>query len=217
VVIVGTDPLGNEVLITVPLEVRQPSPAPAADLEQGGIPQLSPGLTKVLRAGEFEDVSVERTGNGVSFGSADWALNIEGFDSAGTDSSFGASTDTEFVVATEGFMPGTRLDVWLFSEPTLLYSVEISDDASEPAAFSIPAEVEVGSHTLQVQGVGSDGFVRAINIGVAITAQEVAEVQDRAPTAGNSLLVIVAVVLLVVACLAIVAFQRNRARGRVSS
>ena len=67
-------------------------------------------------------------------------------------------------------MAGTRADVLLFSTPTLLGSVEVSADGTFAADFVIDASmVPPGEHTLQIQGVGDDGYVRAASLGVEVT------------------------------------------------
>jgi hypothetical protein len=66
-------------------------------------------------------------------------------------------------------MPGTRADIWLFSEPTLLGSVQIGEDGGFSGLVNIDSNVvPVGDHTLQLQGVGTDGYVLATNVGVVV-------------------------------------------------
>jgi hypothetical protein len=90
--------------------------------------------------------------------------------------------DQGALVSGDGFMPGTRADVWLFSDPTLLGSVQIDDSGSFSGEVNIDGNVvTVGEHTLQLQGVGEDGFVRAANLGV-IVEDAAAEVTTEAAT-----------------------------------
>ena len=66
-------------------------------------------------------------------------------------------------------MPGTRADVWLFSDPTLLGTVTIDENGEFTGEFNVdPSMVPVGEHTLQLQGVGEDGYVKAANLGVMV-------------------------------------------------
>ena len=60
-------------------------------------------------------------------------------------------------------------DVWLFSDPTLVGTVDIAEDGTFTASFAVDSNVvPTGEHTLQIQGVGDDGFVRAANLGVVV-------------------------------------------------
>jgi hypothetical protein len=66
-------------------------------------------------------------------------------------------------------MPGTRADVFLFSDPTLLGTVEIDGNGEFNGTVNIDGNVvTVGEHTLQLQGVGEDGYVRSANLGVTV-------------------------------------------------
>jgi hypothetical protein len=108
-------------------------------------------------------------------------------------------------------MPGTRADVWLFSDPTLLGTVDIDENGEFNGTVNIDGNVvTVGEHTLQLQGVGEDGYVRSANLGVTVA--------DEAPvlTAESSfsffwlwLLLIALVVVLLV--FALQRYRRSRA------
>ena len=59
--------------------------------------------------------------------------------------------------------------MWLVSDPTLLGTVDIAADGTFSANFAVDSNfVPTGNHTLQLQGVGADGFVRAANLGVVV-------------------------------------------------
>ncbi len=89
-------------------------------------------------------------------------------------------------ISGSGFMPGTRADVWLFSDPTLLGSVNIDDNGDFNGEVNIDGNVvTVGEHTLQLQGVGDDGYVRAANLGVVVN--DIAESAGTAEEASGML------------------------------
>jgi hypothetical protein len=77
-------------------------------------------------------------------------------------------------VSGDGFLPGTRADVWLFSTPTLLGTVTIAPDGSFSGRVPVTG-IATGEHTLQLQGVGRDGYVRAANLGVAVVPRRADE------------------------------------------
>jgi len=73
------------------------------------------------------------------------------------------------LVSGDGFQPDTRVDIWLFSDPTLLGSVVVSADGSFTGEVYLDARFAVaGEHTLQLQGVAEDGFIKAANLGVEV-------------------------------------------------
>lgn len=64
--------------------------------------------------------------------------------------------------------------VWLFSEPTLMVTVSVGEGGAFSSEFLVDTlTLEPGSHTLQVQGVGGDGFIRAVNVGVVVAPESV--------------------------------------------
>ena len=67
-----------------------------------------------------------------------------------------------------GFMPSTRAYVWLMSDPTFLGEVTV--DANGKFEGDVPlAGIAPGEPTLQLSVVGTDGYVRAANLGVIVT------------------------------------------------
>jgi hypothetical protein len=77
-----------------------------------------------------------------------------------------------------GFLPGSWVAVWLFSDPYLVGNVEVNEDGSFAGILPVPADVEVGSHTLQVTGRTADLRRRSMSVGVLVL--------DRADLAGPS-------------------------------
>jgi hypothetical protein len=78
-------------------------------------------------------------------------------------------------------MPGTRADVWLFSDPTLLGSVTIDESGEFNGLVNVDGNVvSVGEHTLQLQGIGQDGYVRAANLGVIVGDEQAIATEEQA-------------------------------------
>ena len=79
-----------------------------------------------------------------------------------------------FITVTgEGFKPNSDAVAWLFSEPRRLGVVRVSADGSFEKSLQIGADVPVGDHTTQVNGLTPSGDVRSLNLAV--------EVRKRAP------------------------------------
>ena len=74
------------------------------------------------------------------------------------------------VASGEGFRPFTRAEIWIASTPTLLKTVEVPASGSWVAVFDVPADLEPGNHTVQAEGLGVDGQLRAANLGVVVEA-----------------------------------------------
>jgi len=67
----------------------------------------------------------------------------------------------------------------------------------------------VGEHTLQLQGVALDGFIKAANLGVSVQEGSVPADQN---ARGISLWVLVAIVVIVMLILVLSLFARRRSR-----
>jgi hypothetical protein len=161
---VGQDEDDNEIVVDVPIEVRQPDPAPEVNRLSGDRPALSVNELVAFNGGAPENVVSEASADGVSITGADWQMAV-GDGDPGTEG-LNFTPGEANTVAGEGFMPGTRVDIWLFSTPTLAGSLEVNDEGEFSSEFVV--DVATGNHTLQIQGVGADGFIRAANLGVTV-------------------------------------------------
>lgn len=213
--VVGVDSEGNETLLNLTIAISQGDPQPEPNLTRGDLPALSLGQSLATSAGIPETVRIEAISEAreVSVISGTWRFRIN-LDNAGGSverSGQGATMilapSQTTTVSGEGFQPDTRVDVWLFSEPSLLGSVAVSGDGTFSGEFSInPGFVAPGAHTLQLQGVGTDGFIKAANLGVLVQDSQASE--SAKPL---SLLVWTIVALVIAAAIVVVALViRNR-------
>jgi outer membrane protein OmpA-like peptidoglycan-associated protein len=74
---------------------------------------------------------------------------------------------TTFTVGT-GFDPQSFVYVWLFSEPRLLGTLTVDANGAFRGTVPLPADVPVGRHTLQVNGLTPEGKVRSLSLGVQV-------------------------------------------------
>ena len=166
---VGIDEDGNDTVLDIPITVAQPLPSPAVNRLSGKRPALEPGQLLVLKAGTPEIVDVDVVDNGANVSGDGWNIAVAGAPTETTTESLALKLDEPVAFSGAGFMPGTRADVWLFSDPTLLGTVDIADDGTFTADFAVDSNfVPMGGHTLQIQGVGTDGYVRAASLGVMV-------------------------------------------------
>lgn len=190
--LVSLDAAGNQAVVEITVNIAQGSPAPEINRTTSRTPLLSPGQSIATNAGEPESVIVLANADQkqATIQGDTWSMSVSVAPQGG--GAVGEPTAGEVVVefvrnesaqiAGSGFMPGTRADVWLFSEPTLLGSVTVDEDGEFTGEVNIDGNsVTVGDHTLQLQGVGEDGYVRAANLGVMVRdADEPVETADAA-------------------------------------
>jgi hypothetical protein len=176
--IVSVAPDGQQTVVEMTINIGQSAPAPESNRQTQQLPVLTPGASLATEAGipvsvrvnaleEQKQVTVEGDG---------WSMAVDLTGEGGTVRSTEGSAVMELVrnetalVSGTGFLPGSRADVWLFSTPTLLGTVTIDAEGNFVGEINVdPNAVAVGEHTLQLQGVGQDGYVRAANVGVVVS------------------------------------------------
>jgi len=87
------------------------------------------------------------------------------------------------LVVTEGngLAPNTEFAVYLFSEPTLLGVGRTNDRGEFFASFEVENEIPTGDHTLQVNGLMTDGRTSSVSVPVTVLDKAVAAEPNEAP------------------------------------
>jgi hypothetical protein len=175
--LVTIDEDGNQVVLEMTVAIEQGDPNPELNRELGDIPTMPVGSLEATSAGLPVEANITAIADeklAVVEGDG-WtmAVNIDSPDGAVEETEAGAVLklvrDETALVSGSGFMSGTRADVWLFSEPTLVGTVSIDENGEFTGEVDIdPNLIPAGEHTLQLQGVGTDGYVKAANLGVLV-------------------------------------------------
>jgi hypothetical protein len=213
---------GERVVVEMAITIAQPSPLPGILLSTGQIPTLTPGQSFATRAGEPTNVSliVDPQASTTTVQGNGWAFSVDisGGGNQVSETSDGGALLSMIrggvaTISGNGFMPLTRADIWLFSEPTLLGSVELDENGAFTGSVTIDgAVIPVGDHTLQIQGVGVDGFVLAANLGVVVTdAVEDSAVAGTSEASSTLLWWVLAIFMLVIV-LVVVAWRVSTGR-----
>jgi YVTN family beta-propeller protein len=166
----------QQTVVQVTIDLLQPPPAPQLDRAQGQAPELTLGQLMATNGGEAETVTASANQGQATVVGDGWSMAIQPDGESGDAETSGEGTllvtlvsDLGTTVSGDGFLPGTRVDVWLFSEPTLLGSVEVDENGDFSGVVSIDGTaVASGEHTLQLQGVGADGYLRTADLGVSV-------------------------------------------------
>lgn len=175
--LVSVDADGNQVVFEMAVNVAQGDPAPALDREAGEIPVVGLGASAVTSAGVVTEATTTALPDQnlavVEGDTWNMAVAIDSGEGGVEPTDSGALVtlvrDEAAQVSGVGFMAGTRADVWLFSEPVLLGTVTIDENGEFSGEVGIdPDLIPTGEHTLQLQGVGQDGYVKAATMGVSV-------------------------------------------------
>jgi hypothetical protein len=169
---VGSD--GQLTVINFGVTIEQPGPlAPEPERAPGAPPALAPGQSLATNAGVATPVTVTPLPGARStrIEGDGWLMDVDVPDGTVRDEAGAPLIEivngTDSVVRGTGFMPGTRAYVWVMSDPTFLGQVTVGADGTFSGDVPIDG-VAAGQHTLQLSGVGTDGFVRAANLGVVL-------------------------------------------------
>jgi hypothetical protein len=100
------------------------------------------------------------------------------------------------------------VDVWLFSAPTYLGQLTVNADGSFVAMVDL-ASIEIGEHTLQVNGLSVSGAQRSANMGVLVNSVDDA-VPTTLPAAGFETVSMPWVLMLAAGGLLVLASRRAR-------
>ncbi|MEX2600381.1 MAG: invasin domain 3-containing protein [Balneolaceae bacterium] len=163
----------EEVIPAVPL----PTPEDGESL-----PSLTPGSTLTHINGVPEAIVVEivdkmiyrmRPEEGDDFSLALMSIGVDGEPiPISTLDSFirlERGGDASIRIQGHGFMPGTVVTVWIFSDPILLGHIPVDDEGEFDGTLPIPPDLELGHHTLQVNGLDMSLQERSLSVGVIVT------------------------------------------------
>jgi hypothetical protein len=217
--LVSQDEFGEQVVLEMAVTIEQGDPAPERNRRDGAVPTMQPGQSVATSAGEPIDLIVTPVpdqkiavfeGDGWSM-----AVNVNSGQGSVEPTEGGAmmtlAHSAPLALTGAGFMPGTRVDVWLFSEPTLLGTATIDENGEFVGEVTIdPSMVPVGEHTLQLQGVAVDGYTKAASLGVVVEALDTAPVEQDPMGFGLIWWVLSMAIVVVIAAVMVVAFRGRR-------
>lgn len=217
--IASVDDTGQRVIVDLAVNIAQGSPTPEVNREDGTLPTLAPGRSLATEAGvpvpvqvvvDATTLTTDIIGDGWRF-----AVDVSGEGSkveqtADGDVFLSVIRGTNAEISGEGFEPGSRADVWLFSEPTLLGTLEVNDQGGVNGQVNFdPLVIASGDHTIQIQGVGTDGFIRAASIGVQVTDLDTAQPPATGDSATTTIWWALALLLLVAIVAAVLVWRRR--------
>src|SRR5690606_31041152 len=167
---VGTGPASGTVQ-AIPTE-------PVPDVE-GNLPEPDPGVPVVVTDGKVEAVMLEvvdseylrLSGDGYAMELASVGPGGERIPISAVDAIIRLlkGNGTQVYVGGNGFEPGTVVTVYLFSTPELVGHLPVGADGRFGGSLPGPADLELGEHTLQANGVVAGGKgERSVSIGLEL-------------------------------------------------
>lgn len=196
---------------TAPTAPATTIPAPAPNTF-GVLPDLQPGESAVIenQLPVPVEVFLDDTNTLVMRGQ-DFELTLAGQCDGGCDLTTDSTgrqvlqvqQDGNALVGGFGFLPGTLVHIWMFSEPTYLGALTVANDSTFQGSVYLEG-IAPGTHTLQVNGTSFDGNDRSANLGVVVAANNDPSPVLPATGSGNSApqLVLAALIMVILGALA---------------
>lgn len=120
------------------------------------------------------EMSITSNQSGYLLQGDNWQVSLEATDTQGNslvlDDSGNIVLNSDRFVQFQGtgFAPGSIIKVWLFSDPSSIADVVADSNGNFTGSAQLPAEIENGNHTVQLNGLSKDGQVRSVALGVVV-------------------------------------------------
>ena len=154
---------------TTPKPVFVPVLAPTTADGTPITPPLGSGFIRDAN-GVPSPVKMAVVGDKVSVGTADFNMqfDLSKGEAKYEDKKLTFVAAEPIVINGVGFAPGSIVEVWLFSTPTLLGTAVVKADGTFSIAVSVPDAIVGGNHTVQAEGLNTAGQPRSISAPVIL-------------------------------------------------
>ena len=138
------------------------------------ISAVAPGEASVMVGDKKETVTVKRADNQVTVTAGKLSatlgtLNKDGGVSAlDADGNFRLEPGDTVRIKLAGFKPGSIVEAWLFSTPQLMGTAKVGADGIVVGNFTVPKNVDQGSHRIAVVAKTTDGKSATLTVGVKV-------------------------------------------------
>lgn len=144
--------------------------------DQDRLPEANPGEAIILTDGNPQPVTTEVVQDTIlRVNGGDFSFSMSSVDSAGqarwlpsTGAVIRVEPHSYLRVFGHGFAPGTTVNVWMFSTPVHLGHVFVGPDGSFSGTVPIFANIPVGPHTIQANGLDASMEERSVALGIEV-------------------------------------------------
>lgn len=82
-----------------------------------------------------------------------------------------------------GWQPGSKVEIWLHSDPVLLGTVTAAQDGTFSTSYAAPAAAALGAHQIVMTGTAANGQSATVTLALSIVAGASAPARSAAPSA----------------------------------
>jgi hypothetical protein len=158
----------------IPTTTVAPIAAPTNSVVAPVIPRLSTGESALDVGGVKTKVDMTRENNQLVISSGSLRAVLSGLDDKGAtraldaDGNLRLSGGDVVKLNVGGFKPGSTVEIWLFSTPQRLGTAKVGADGRMSGAFTIPKNVEEGSHRIAITAKLPNGKSATFTLGIAV-------------------------------------------------
>jgi hypothetical protein len=166
-------PTQSSVASTIAPRVKNaaiPTAQPAAPM----IAEVSTGESALDVGGVRTKIAVSRENNQIVLKSGTYQAVLSGLDTSGSTRSLDADGNLRLVggdvlrINMGGFKVATQVEVWMFSTPVRLGTAKVEADGRVSGTFTIPKNIEDGSHRIAVTAKLPNGKPTTFTLGILV-------------------------------------------------
>ncbi|MGF2948856.1 fibronectin type III domain-containing protein [Microbacterium alcoholitolerans] len=153
-----------------------PKLTPVLFLDEDGKPSLPVQKKNAAAAtlgGTGVPVTATAQGDDIVIGGDDFSVHAQSLDADGNkvavkDDTLQAVQGGYVRITGEGYAPGSMVDLWLLGSNAWLGQAIVGADGTFDVTVRVPADVDAGAETLQINGISETGEVRSVVLGIAV-------------------------------------------------
>ena len=164
-----------------PTESATPTPAPTTLPPVKPLEPVKPGTTVTVENNQPVKTVLVPTAvsDGLTLKAPGWTLTLHGTDETGAHAPL--NSDAQIVLTPglfastsgTGFKPNSAVKVYVFSDPIYLGTLQTDSTGKFVGKLPVPANLNLGNHTIQVSGFTPGDAVRTASIGVVVAAKPI--------------------------------------------
>jgi hypothetical protein len=174
-----------------PTVTPSPTPSPTASATPTPAPTTLPPVKPTQPVKPGSTVTVENNvpvktvlvptnvSDGLTLKAPGWSLTLHGTDETGAHAPL--NSDAQIVLTPglfastsgTGFKPNSSVKVYVFSDPIYLGALQTDATGKFIGKLPVPANLNMGNHTIQVSGFTPGNVVRTASIGVVVAAKPI--------------------------------------------
>ncbi len=172
--------------------------------------ELQPAQTVALIDGQPVQAAVSVSGAQVTVETESTSMAIDFGTSAVSASSSTVLQGSEIAFNGEGFAAGSPVVTWIQSDPIKIGTSNVSHDGAVDDTVTIPETIVPGQHTIQVNGLDTQGRVVSLIYGVEVQSVDPPQPATASPLNWQLLFgLLIAVLIALLAVFAIVVLRRR--------